>query len=108
MASFEICCPKCAHDFEVNSKDCADLEDAIDDAVENATDDLRAEIRRLEDDYLPARVDARQLGDLACAIRSGNQAEAEYLLDKIAESVGDQAQHEVSLGRFRRNPVLAV
>lgn len=104
MASVELTCPKCAHGFEISERDCPPLKDAISTAVDDAVYDVRAEFRGMFD--VADAVDTLLLGELACAIRAGDRNEAERLLDRLAEDVGGDAQHQVSIGRYRKNPLL--
>lgn len=105
--SVALTCPDCGHQYEISERDCPALadyvEDAIDDAVTDAKSELRIEYEGTTPDF---DIDERLLGDLACAIRAGDRAEAELLLDRLAEEVGGRAQHEVEVGRFRKNPLL--
>lgn len=44
--------------------------------------------------------DTRRLFELSAAIRRGDQAEAELLLDRIAEEIGARAVEQVQQARF--------
>ena len=105
----DVVCPDCGHGFEVNETDCPSLRDAVEEAIDDAVDDAKDEVRseyELMSDPEP-EIDVLMLGDLACAIRTGETAEAELLLDRIAAMIGSRAQHEVEIGRYRRHPQLA-
>jgi len=109
MVTIEVCCPQCKCEFEVDEVENVSLRDAIEDAVDEAVDQEQnkadSSFYAAEEPLDPAT--CRLLGDLACAVRVGDRGEAELLLDRIAEEIGGLAQHEVSVGRFRRNPLLA-
>jgi hypothetical protein len=108
MVTVEVSCPECKHEFEIDETGCRSLSDAIEEAADEAAAEARAEVRidAGAKDHLDSNC-CRLLGDLACAIRAGDKTESELLLDRIAEMVGGTAQHEVSVGRYRINPLLA-
>jgi hypothetical protein len=67
-------------------------EDAVEMAEEDSRDDLLADLGGHN----------WTLAELAQAVRMGDRAEAEALIDRIARSLGVAAQEQVALGRFNR------
>lgn len=96
---YKVQCEHCDKEtsFAVHEVDC--LDDDIEDEIEAAKDDVRDEYAGMvyPDDVQP---DHRQLEALSAAIRAGDRAEAEYLLDRIAAEFGSKATEYVQRGRY--------
>lgn len=100
--SLSATCPKCAADIELKQADIDGLDDLIEDersdAVADYKDDQGIDDPRVDVDILTRG--QRPLFELAIALRQGDMAEAELLLDRIAAELGDGAVEEVQQGRF--------
>lgn len=101
---FEVKCKACgeARDYAVG--DIAGMAGYIEDVAEDARDE--AEEWPREFDEAPEVGFVRRGGEtffeLAAALRRGDIAEAELLLDRVAEGFGEQASTQVQLGRYSR------
>lgn len=101
---FSITCKHCSTPFPFTEAEA----DGLADHIIDERCDARRESEKL---YVgPDYIDASELSDglsgnrplreLAVAIRRGDRAEAEHLLDVIAAKIGDEATEQVQQGRF--------
>ncbi len=102
---FTIEC-ECGRTTTFDRYDVPELGEYIDDRIERAADETRAEVEREFDGFIDpselASGDRRDfdLFELSAAIRRGDREEAELLLDRMAAAMGHAAAERVQLGRF--------
>lgn len=107
LETYSVNCSHCGKETEFGVNDAPGLAREIEEEIDEARGETRKEVEREFDGMIdPADFDwgdPRVLHDLATAIRAGNTGEAERLLDRLAEAVGNGASEQVQLGRF--NPL---
>jgi hypothetical protein len=106
MIELETYCVECPHckeevDFTINQVD--GLSADIDDKNETSAANARAETEReyegmVDPSDLP--IQPRTIHDLSAAIRRGDRAEAELLLDRIVEDLSLDHSEACQIGRY--------
>lgn len=99
---YEIECSHCNKLVVFKTTEVEELAEDIEDAIDDADTSARSEMEAQFDYYVKPEeaVDGRALQELSAAIRAGDRAEAEILLDRIASELGDKATEQVQLGRY--------
>jgi hypothetical protein len=113
---FTIACSKCSAKMRFEVADIPALERHITDervaadswARDETRDEVEAEFEGFVDGAELTK-GSRPLQEMAVALRRGDIAEAERLLDYLADEIGDRAVEEVQQGRFslRATPIYA-
>lgn len=92
-------CDKCQHEVEFNEDDVPELSDHIDACVAQAEREVERQYEGMIDpDDLP--ITPQTMKELAAAIRCGDRAEGERLLDLIADDLGLMHTEAVQIGRY--------
>jgi hypothetical protein len=100
---FSILCGSCRNDVGFDIQDVMQLEDHVDEIYDLAQRDTRSEVEAEFETFIDGDDllhGSRPLQEMAIALRRGDIAEAERLLDGIADEIGPKAVEEVQQGRF--------